>query len=220
MPFHFDNEDSMNLRFAIVSIFFAALCTPAVHAAPLVTFSQGGLLIRNVPPSGSLYVYGVSRQAMGTYSDIVPHAALLTDDDNNGIILWAPPGGVVVRSIYIVIDLTDGTHSAAIPAEYSATEVPLSAANLLTTGGVGATSLAFEGDAVHFLVVRAGVGAWQSIAGVSGDGLSQFANVAVGELSPVEELSLDPTPTSLEEGDFVLMINSFRAQYGVTRIGE
>jgi hypothetical protein len=158
---------------------------------------------------------------MGTYSDVVRSAATVTDDDGNGIVTWNPSGGVQLRSIWVAIDLGDGSHTVATPAGYTAIAVNLTAANLPSTGGAGASALAFEGDSVHFAVIRPGTGGWHAVAGP--DGATELASVSVsglqleqGENIPVE----DPPPTELENGDVVVMINSFRGTYGVALIGE
>jgi hypothetical protein len=196
----------------LLFVFCVAASTAA--AAVRLTVVADGVRIEGVSPKSSVYVYGVSREARGTFSDVVESDATLYDDDGDAVIWWTPPTSIALRSIWIAIDLQTGAYAVGTPDGYAGTEIPLSDSNFSSRGAVGATDLALDGDVAHFLVVRPGGGAWSAAAGANVH--SSRATIAVADLNRGRNAL--PAPASIEAGDIVVMINSFRAEYAVLRV--
>ncbi|HEY0157296.1 MAG TPA: hypothetical protein VGF28_08430 [Thermoanaerobaculia bacterium] len=199
------------------------LVSTAVEAAPLLTFQPNGVAVSGITPKAGVYVYSLSREATGTFTDVVPREIMLTDDDGDGIVVWTLEREVANRSIWLAVDLSNGAPTVGTPGGYAATRVDLSDGHLKKDFGAEARQLAFDGDFVEFIVVRPGTGTWRGTAsrrGTADEGTDpERPTVSVEKL----EATLggkEAAPRHLQRGDVVLMINSFRAAYGLAVIGE
>lgn len=215
----------MTLR-ALVVCGLALLAAPLAVAAPqqlTLSFRSDAVVVTGASPAATVYVYGLSREVAGGFVNLVPRAATLRDDDKNGIMELPIATGVPLRSIWVAVDMESGAYASAAPEGYPVTKVALSADHLKKNFGTEVTQLAFPGMLVEFLVVRPGTGAWRAAAGLRGPSDEERE----GESIAVSVVKLDPeagtserAPEKLKKGDVVFVINSFRAEYGIARIGE
>jgi hypothetical protein len=190
--------------------------------APSMTIGPSSIVIAGLTPKASVYAFGIAREKRGYFIDVMPRQTTLRDDDGDGRVEWTIATGVVTPSIWMAVDLTSGQYIAAVPAEYGATRIALSDQHLKKFGG-DVTKLAFPGTFVEFLVVRPGVGAWRSVAGLHGpqdEGTDDDRiTVSTLRLEPQGD-NHEPAPDKLKKDDVVFFVNSFRGQYGIVRIGE
>jgi hypothetical protein len=207
------------LPLLLLTLFLAA----AVHAAPAFTFEANRVAIGGVTPKASVFVYSLSREATGTFTNVVPREVILTDHDGDGIVVWELERELATRSIWLAVDMAGGTPAVATPSDYTATRIDLSDVNLKKDFGSEVGQLAFDGDFVEFIVVRPGTGAWRAAMGRRGPGDEgtdpERATISIEKLERKAGVT-DAAPKHLKRGDVVLMINSFRAQYGLAVIGK
>jgi hypothetical protein len=206
-----------------VTLLLLSLCLAfASHAAPAMSFDANRVIIAAVTPKASVYVYSLSREATGTFTDVVPREIVLTDDDGDGTVVWTLDREVSGRSIWLAVDMASGTPAVATPPGYEATRVALSDRHLKKDFGADVGQLAFDGDFVEFIVVRPGTGTWRAVVsrgGPADEGSDPERPTLSVEKLEVKAGAKEAAPKHLKQGDVVLMINSFRATYGLTVIG-
>jgi hypothetical protein len=212
-------------RWLFVSALLLSLVTSHVAAAqqaPVMTIGADSIVISGLTPKASVFAFGISRQKSGYFVDVEPRQITLRDDDGDGRVEWPIVSGVAMRSIWMAVDLTNGQYITGAPEEYGATRVALSDQHLKKFGG-DVTKLAFPGTFVEFLVVRPGVGAWRSVAGLHGpqdEGTDEDRiTVSTRRLEPQGD-NHEPAPDKLKKDDVVFFVNSSRAEYGIVQIGE
>lgn len=205
-------------RFLTLSFLFVLLA-PAAVAAPEMHFDGNRIAISGVTPKGSVYAYGLSREAMGTYSNVVPREILLHDADGDGIVVWTLERDIPLRSIWLAVDMASGAPAVATTPGYTATRIALSERNVKQD----LTRLAFDADLIELVVVRPGGGAWRALAGRNGPADLNTdpdqTTVALESLEPKAGTSA-AAPRSLRRGDVVLILDPSRAAYGLITIGE
>ena len=195
----------------------------AVHAAPVFHFESNRVAISGITPKGSVYAFSLSREAQGMFSDVVPREMLLRDDDGAGVVHWQLGGDVALRSIWLAVDMAGGTPAVATPPGFEATRVDLSDVNLKKEFGSGAGQLSFGGDFVQFVVVRPGAGGWRAAAsrrGTDDEGTDPDRPTLSVEKLQAKAGTKNAAPRHLQRGDVVLMVSSFRAEYGLAVMGE
>lgn len=194
----------------------------AAQQAPAMTIGATSIVITGITPRASVFAFGIAREKSGYFTNVMPRQVTLRDDDGDGRVEWTIGTGIVTRSIWMAVDLTNGQYVASAPAEYGATRVALSDRHLKKFGD-DVTKLAFAGTFVEFLVVRPGVGAWRSVAGLHGpldEGTDEDEiTVSTLRLEPQGDHHA-PAPDKLKKDDVVFFVNSSRAEYGIVRIGE
>lgn len=211
-------------RWLFVSVLLSVVSfhSAAAQQAPVMTLGADSIVITGLTPKASVFAFGVAREKLGYFVDVVPRQVTLRDDDGDGRVEWPIEHGVALRSIWMAVDLTNGRYVASAPAEYGATRIALSDQHLKKFGG-DVTKLAFPGTFVEFLVVRPEVGAWRSVAGLHGpqdEGTDEDRiTVSTLRLEPQGD-NHQPPPDKLKKDDVVFFVNSARAEYGIVRIGE
>ena len=215
----------MALRALVVCGFALLAARPALAAQQqlALSFRPDSVVVSGATPAATVYVYGLARESSNGFVSLVPRSAMLTDDDKNGVVELSVASGVALRSIWMAVDMSTGAYASGAPEGYPATRAPLSDANLKKKFGAEVTQLAFPGMLIDFLVVRPGSGAWRTTAGLRGPADEE----SDGESIAVSTLKLEPdagtterAPEKLKKGDVVFVLNSFRAEYGIARMGE
>jgi len=217
-----------SIRVSIVLFILAVLTVPVLASGSslALTLGSNSVLVRGVSQGGNVYLYGVSRDARGTYTDVVPRGFIATDDNGDGLVTIPIGVSIAPRSIWIAVDDTTSIYAIATPAEYTATQVGLSSDNLRASVGSAISEIAFEGDVVHFMVVRPGVGMWQRFDALGDTGGTMVATsvgaLSYGAIGPdgTIDINAPEAPQELIPGDVVFMVNSFRAEYGVSTVEE
>lgn len=204
----------------VASSLFAA----AEQPQPLsVSLQPDGIAVAGATPKASIYAFSQSRELSHGFVSVVPRQTTLRDDDGDGRAAWTIGATVPLRSVWIAVDLTTGAYGVAVPAGYPATRVALSDDHLKKNFGSDITQLAFDGTLVDYVVIRPGVGAWRGTVGLRGpddEGTDEKKSTfSVEKLRP-EEGTTAAAPKHLKKDDVVFVLNSFRAEYGVVRIGE
>ncbi|HET7433793.1 MAG TPA: hypothetical protein VFN10_03670 [Thermoanaerobaculia bacterium] len=206
-----------------VCLLVVPLCATAAAAAPALQFAADGIIVRGVTPKASVYIFGIAREANGSFSNVVPLGASVADSDGDGIVEWALGRPLAQRSMWIAVDMTNGTWVTAAPAGYPVTIIPLTDTHLKKTLGSDVDQLAFDGTRVDFLVVRPGSGAWHSVAGLDGpdDETPGDDKITLSSyrLEP-QGGTTEAAPKQLKKGDVVFIVDSFHAAYGAASIGE
>jgi hypothetical protein len=203
----------------VLSLFLAS----AALAAPAIQFESNRIIVSGVTPKSQVYAYSLSREATGTFSNMVPRETVVSDDDGDGVVTWVIEKEIATRSIWLAVDLASGTPAVATPGGYDAKRIELTDVNLRKEFGSGVGQLAFGGDFVEFVVVRPSGGVWRAIAsrgGPADEGADpERATISIEKLER-RAGTTESAPKHLRRGDVVLMLNSFRAEYGVITIGE
>ncbi|HEX8254162.1 MAG TPA: hypothetical protein VF846_13535 [Thermoanaerobaculia bacterium] len=180
-------------------------------AAPSFQFEADRVAISGVTPKTTVHAYSLSREAKGTYTDVVPREITLTDEDGDGVVIWPLGAAVAPRSIWFAVDMSSGAPAVAAPAGYAVTRVQLDGVNLKKASGADITQLAFGGTMVEFIVVRPGTGAWRAVAargGPADEGTDPDRPTISVEKLEAKGGTTELAPKNLKRGDVVLMVNS------------
>ena len=207
---------------ALLLLAAGAPASAADPATPVFTFAEGSMTVSNVSPNANIYLFGVSREPMQFYSQVVRREVTLTSD-GSGVARWSL-GPYTWRSIFLAVDLASGRYACGAPSRYRPIQVPHVGDRDLRRDVHGLiTHISFTGEQVDFVVVRPGEGAWTALVNYRGrndEGHDEEAiTVPTAKLSPLNDTAA-PAPASLQGGDVVFMLDSLNREYSVMKVGE
>jgi len=210
-----------------ISILVSANVLAEKPAAPVLVFSANTVTVTNVTPGADVYLYSVSREAMGYYNNIVTREEVLHDTVKAGHVDYALKTPLAKRSIWFAVDLSSGLAVAGAPPGYPARQVTLDEHQLKKNAGGEVQQLSFDGTLVDIVVVRPGEGMWGGPVGLHAKNDENGKNGGGNDRAPlISAANLEsrggtkaPAPPKLKNGDVVFMMNSWGAQYGVAVIG-
>ena len=189
----------------------------AASAQPVLELTPETLTVRSVSPGGSVVLFSVAREPIGGIARVVSRHELLVDDDRDGVIRYAPPSGLVPRSVWMVIDVETGTVAVGTPLGIPPTLMrPHGAGEGVPVQAV-ANRLDIGREEVDVLVLRPGEGAWAGV--VRDGGPADRDNHANGRLH-LDPSKLDPiapvfgdAPSALKPGDVLAILDAARLEY-------
>jgi hypothetical protein len=194
--------------------------------ADTITFQFGAqtVEINGVTPRATVYIYGLAREPKGWTTSIVPRETKLRDDDGDGRIIWDLERPFPWRSVWFAVELESGNYGAAAPKEYTTRRIDLTSTHLKKDAAGEVQQLALGGSMIEFIVVRPKSGeVWGATVASRGsqDEGTEVGKVALSvlKLQP-RDASSGPAPKSLKKDDVIFALNSFKAEYGVARVGE
>ena len=216
------------MRFTVTLLFVLfARATFAATAPPSLTvnFAAQAVEIAGVTPKADVYLYSVAREPKEWTTDVVRRHTRLTDDDGDGRVQWDLGVALPWRSIWLVVDLSNGSYTVAAPPAYTrAHRIELTSAHLKKDVSGEVQQMAFGGSMVDMIVVRPRTAmVWSTMLTLRGteDESTEPGKVALSafNLRPQEPGS-EPAPKALKKDDVIFLLNSFKAEYGVVRVGE
>jgi len=130
------------------------------EAAPLrITLEPDALVISGVTVKGQVVLFGVTREiGEDDFHTISRHLQTLTDEDGDGTIRYPVTGGIPLRSLWAVADLTSGDFDAVAPKGFGPRQVSWRGRGLERRNGKDAVE--DRRSLLELLVVRPQVGAW------------------------------------------------------------
>jgi hypothetical protein len=151
----------------------------------------------------------------------VHREGILRDDDGDGRVTITLPRALPPHSVWVAVDLTNGTWVAGAPPGRPDRHVAFPEAAALLGTGTAAT-IEDRRELVAFMVARPGVGAWARTCGDGAEGDADHASdgrlrATVAELRPVG--GSGAAPAALATGDVVVGMDLDTLEYWVGRAG-
>ena len=218
---------SLWLALPIFILFSVSAAGQRPGGPPGLVFSPHSVGVTGVTPGADVYLYSVSREAMGYYNDIVTREEVLHDTAKAGRVEYLLKGTLASRSIWFAVDLASGMAVAGAPPGYPARQVTLDEHQLKKGVGGDVEKLSFDGVLVDILVVRQGAGMWGGPVGLHAKNDENPKGDATAYRTPLISAgnlearggTKTPAPAKLKNGDVVFMMNSWGASYGMAIIG-
>lgn len=194
-------------------------------AKPLtITFGSSSVAVAGVTPKATVYIYGLAREPKGWSTSVVAREVRLRDDDGDGSVVYEIAGTFPWRSVWLAAELEGGAYAAAAPPAYRAQRVGLTSTQLKKDAAGEVLQLTFDGSLVECIVVRPKTGEVWGVTLVSRGPEDEGTEVGKVTLSVLKlqgrSGTTAPAPKSLKKDDLVFVLDSFRAVYGVARVGE
>jgi hypothetical protein len=125
-----------------------------------VTLSADALAISGIRPGTELVVFGESLQTERAMLVRRQFMERIADADQDGKHHFKPRGGVPLRSLWVVVDLSTGATAVAIPEQYDGTHEEIAPDALQKGTGEAVLALDASYRGAHLMLVRPGAGAW------------------------------------------------------------
>ncbi|HEV8578936.1 MAG TPA: hypothetical protein VGX68_07605 [Thermoanaerobaculia bacterium] len=188
-----------------------------------VSLEGDAVVASGVTAKGQVVLLGVTRVIEeDDYPVVRRHLQVLTDDDGDGTVRYPVEGGVPLRSLWAVVDLTSGDHDEAAPEAFGLRRV--------NWRGRGPQRRPDGKDAVEdrrtlleLLVVRPGAGAWALLVGDGdpSDGDGRIDGRLEGILDRLQPLGTSPAPPSaFQGGDLVLGLDPAALEITVVKVPQ
>jgi len=195
----------------LAAVALAAL-PPAVHAAPVtLTFEAEAVVASGVAPGGKIAWFSVAREAHPYVSRVVRRETVLTDDDGDGAVRFELEGPVPVESVWMAVDLADGSLAVAAPEGTSFRELPFDP-RVLRQEAPGIVRQLRDGRVyLEAFLVRPGAGAWGTTLGDGGETdddatVDGAVQASLAALRPVGDTGA-ASPDHLAPGDVVALVD-------------
>lgn len=216
---------------ATVAVILAAAITmrvyadPAVHDntshKPLLTFEDDRVVIRSVPPGGTIALVSVAREPARSIVRVVLRQELLTDVDGDGVIVY-PLERLARRSVWLAVDVATGAAGVASPAGDPILMRPAGAGEGVPVQAV-AHRLEVGREQVTVLLVRPGVGAWARVVRDGNDAdrdgrVDGRLRLDPSRLTPLHT-SFAAAPVALKPGDVLAVLDAERLEYWYGQAG-
>lgn len=198
------------------------LCAAPPGTPPLsAAVRDGEIVVSNVDAGGEIVLFSLARDADRNGIRVRSRTIVLRDKTTSGVIHFKPAEGVVLRSVWIAIDLSSGAYATVAPPSYplSIAKLPPSAFNKDSSGEIA--SLDSDLPRLKLLVVRPRKGAWVLYAhkGGSGDhGNGRQMRLEFGDAVSVS--GTDAAPKHLIPGDVVAAIDPGHLDVFLAEIGK
>lgn len=203
------------LTLALSSSLYAA-------AAPKLTFAATTVTASGFSPGGQVVWWTSAREVAADYYTMLTHHQTVAVADSAGQSIYAPGGPVPPRSMWIAVDLATGAYALDAPGS-SLLEVSLPPGAFKPGAGSAADLLTERRSFLQALLVRPGLGAWETAVGDGGpadeDGLPGDGGVAVS-LANLRALTTGGTaPTKALAQDLLVVLDPLSLEVAVTRPG-
>jgi hypothetical protein len=194
---------------SVLSWFLLTVCLAAsASAAPFRVSLEGDAVVASgVTAKGQVVLLGVTRVIEeDDYPVVRRHLQVLTDDDGDGTVRYPVEGGVPLRSLWAVVDLTSGDYDEAAPEGFGLRRVNWRGRGPLRRAD-GKDAIEDRRPRLELLVVRPKVGAWSLRIrdGEASDGNGVIDGRVEGVLERMEPLAGSPPPPSELQRDDVLV---------------
>jgi hypothetical protein len=146
--------------------------TPSAFAKATITFENRAVVAR-VTPGASTAWYSVIHDGTGFGMKVIRRAFILQDEDRDGIVRVELSDDTVRRSVFMVVDLSNGERAIEAPPGIRFRLRPLPPSAFVSRGSPRSAAVLNGSDALTvFWFVRPGVGAWVATVedGSVGDG--------------------------------------------------
>jgi hypothetical protein len=208
-----------------VCVFFAAFAIQAENtiqpdaAAPVVTFEGQTVAVANVTRGAEVVYFAAASVPHGWYSSTLRWAQTVTDEDRDGAVTLDIGRAVPRRSIWVVVDSTNGHFTVAAPDDEPLRRNPLDKKSL-RKNAKGETMLSLSTPFVDFLYIHPGKGVWTMKARDSHttDADEQIDGVASAVLANFRPLSGDAAPKDLSPGGILVAIDLYRLTVAAERL--
>jgi hypothetical protein len=221
---------------ATAAVMIAALMPPAAEAAtplPLgrvasapaelaVSFEEAAVVASELSPGGEAVFFSVAREPQGYFTRIVRRSGVEGVDALGEARFEVSGGEVPLKSVWVVADVSTGAVSVAAPEGFTLRDVPFPG-RAFEVGPPGRVNrLRHTAEAIDFLLVRPGVGAWSLVAWDLSprdrDGRDDDRVLtALEDLEPVDVLT-EPPPERFLAGDVLVAIDPRQLTFYATRL--
>jgi hypothetical protein len=171
---------------------------------------KDAVVVSGVTPKGQVVLLGVTREIGEDDFPIVHrHLTTLSDEDGDGVIRYPITGGVPLRSLWAVADLTSGDYDTASPGPSGVRRVSWRGRGLERRND-GKDAVEDRRTLLELLVVRPQAGVWESR--VSDGDESDSDGVIDGRLEGLLERmkpvsGTAPPPSVFQKDDLVLALD-------------
>jgi len=207
---------------SFVSLLVLAAAGPAAAAPFRLTIGETGLKVSGVTAKGSAVVFGITREvADDDVTRIQRHLDVLADDDGDGVVSEDLGQPVPRRSMWVAIDLTNGTFDTAAPPSFRLLNVGWRGHGIEHRND-GRDQVEDARPFAEILVVRPGVGAWIARLGdgSAGDADGKANGRIAAALDRMQPLGGSPAaPPLFAAGDTVLLLDPNTMEMTVVRVG-
>lgn len=190
---------------------FAAGALSATEHSIHITLEASSLSLSDITPSGRVALFAMSMRQERGMPTLRRFEKVLTDDDGDGSIVFQPGGGVPLRSVWLAVDLTNGSLASASPAGTELNPRAIGSDELVRNAQSAAVALRQERLSVDLLLVRPGTGAWilRAREGGSMDGDHTRNGMLTVTFADAEALDTGSgsAPAQLQPGDVVAAID-------------
>jgi hypothetical protein len=175
-----------------------------VGAAPFrATLETDAIVISGVTLKGQVVLLGVTREiGEDDFHTVRRHLEVLADEDGDGTVRYPIAGGIPLRSLWAVADLTSGEYDALAPAELGLRRVNWRGRGLQRRPD-GKDAVEDRRPRLELLLVRPQVGAWTLRVndGDASDGDGIIDGRLEGILDRMRPLASSPQPPSVFQRD-------------------
>lgn len=197
---------------------------PSGPSGPAITFDKSSVSVAGVSPKGQAVLFGVAREvAEDDVATLVRRSQVLSDDDGDGVVKLDLGRDVLLRSVWVAVDLATGQVAAAAPEGYPLRRVNWRGVGIVR-GNPRADRVEDARRLAEVLLVRPGAGAWQLTVGDGSAGDDDGAAdgklaAALDRMTPVAGTT-DPPPTRFDPKDIVVLIDPNRLELTVVQAGN
>jgi hypothetical protein len=191
-------------------------------AAPLrVTLESDAVVISGVTVKGQVVLFGVTREiGEDDFHTVNRHLQTLTDEDGDGSIRYPVTGGIPLRSLWAVADLTSGDFDAVAPRAFGQRQVSWRGRGLERRRD-GKDAVEDRRALLEVLVVRPQVGAWTLRVrdGDKTDADGIIDGRLAGSLDQLKPLTGSPSPPSVfQHDDLVFAIDPIAMEMTLVKV--
>jgi hypothetical protein len=202
----------------------AVLWALPAGAAPFrVVLETDAVVASGVTPKGQVVLLGVTREiGEDDYPTVRRHLQVLVDDDGNGAVRYPVEGGIPLRSVWAVVDLTSGDHDEAAPEAFGLRRVNWRGRGLQRRSD-GKDAVEDRRTLLELLAARPGVGAWALRVGDGdpSDGDGRIDGRLEGVLDRLQPLAASPPPPAVfERDDLVLALDPAALEITIVKVPQ
>lgn len=173
-------------------VFFALLLVLAALPGAGVQLKLGndGVTASGIVVNGQVAWVVAVRETQDRVARLAQEAVVENDWDGDGQIVYPMPNGIPEQSLWIAVDIHNGSYDESMPVASAATPQPLTSGTILADPTGEPSRLMLSDRQVRVVLVRVGTGAWTLEAADGGsmdlDGLCDGAlEVSVDDFSPL-----------------------------------
>lgn len=181
---------------------------------------ENEIVVSNVLPGGQIVLFSLGRDGERNGIRVRSRAVLLRDDSQTGSIRFKPAEGVVLRSVWIAVDMSTGATATIAPPSYPLIVAKFPPNAFIKDGDGNFAALESALPRLKLLVVRPKKGAWLLYAAKGGknDHGSDKLRLQFGDA--VSLSGKDDPPKHLIPGDIAIAIDPGHLDIFVAEIGK
>jgi hypothetical protein len=207
----------MTRPFAIVAAFLLVavpVLTADTARSLQASLSTEGLSITAATPGGQVVLFGIAVRTERGMLTRRRAAEVVSDPDSDGMIQYHPRGGVPFRSVWVAVDLTNGSSAVASLRGFTVNHHEIELKSLKKGDDGLASALELERLSVELLLVRPGEGVWilraREGSGGDGDGIRDDKLTLVFEQAEPLGDGKGKAPKKLKAGDVLVALDPGR----------